>query len=164
MLLDTQLVVAEHHTTRDRVRRIGFDRVSSLLTWRRPPLGSMGATTLVLGGIAMMFLFSGLEEFTVIAAVLFALAALILLVLAYRGKTHILITRAGQDVELVGIVPRRRLRAFLVDLQQNIERTQAEAEADALARQEENAAASSNRLEEILEDGGFDADAANEDA
>jgi len=136
VLLDDHLVLLEHSATRDRVRRIPYDRVESVLSWRRLPWAR-----LIL--IGLLFVASGLMMFTIgdlvgkgLLAIPLVVTALIVARYLYMGVTKIRITRADKHYDFSGILSPRKVARCLSRLDESIRRAQQHAEEQILARQE----------------------------
>jgi hypothetical protein len=125
VLLDDQLVELQHAMTHDRVRRIHFDRLQSVLAWRRLPRLRLLVVFAVLGVPGVLLIAAG--DPGTIGAGVFLLAAMLLITLyyVYHGRTTIRITRAGQNYEYTGVIRRGRVLRFLARLEQRVRLVQA---------------------------------------
>ena len=137
VLLEDQLVSLDHQLTRDRVRRIGLDRVSSVVMWKRLPWAPMLVFLLIVGlpGFGLLFLDEPVS--TTIGCILLFIMLLIEAYYAYKRKTLIRITRAGQDHDFKVLAWPGQVQRFLSRLQEHIQRTQESAEASRIARRDE---------------------------
>ena len=124
VLQDDHLVILEHQSTQDRVRRFGFDRIESVTYWHRPPWVHIAVYLALFGlpGLAVL----ALENVVVYIAggVLMAIGLSMALWYAYRGKTSIRIARVGDDYTVAGIASRRKVRRFLARLEAAIRHAQ----------------------------------------
>jgi hypothetical protein len=111
VLQDDALVVLEHQVIRDRVKRIKYDRVSTLLIWREFPVGR-AVLFLVLFGLP------GISSLTtggggiVTGSILLAVLAIIEIRYALYQKTHILIQRGERTYRYSGIFSRKKVNRF----------------------------------------------------
>ena len=121
------LVVLEHGTLRDRTRRILYDRVESVLVWRRPPWGRIIVISLLLGGPALLLLFLPVGQPVVTGLALFVLLLAVAIVARYVtwGCTYIQITRDGEARLFKGVVWPKRRERFLARLTESIRTAQA---------------------------------------
>lgn len=127
VLLDDQLVFLKHEFTRDRIRRIGLDRVEAVLTWKKNFWVRVLLILVVVGAPSALFLtFAVLGEttFYIPAAVFVGLLLLIELNYLLWRSTTIRVSSAGEDFDFTGIVSPRRVDRLLARLETNIERTQ----------------------------------------
>ena len=124
---DDNLVILEHDYTRDKVRRIQFDRVESLVTWRRYPLLHVLLSTLFFGGIGIALLVVQDSVANGIAAFMFSILAMLLFYYTTRQRSHIRIVRGGKTFQYAGFNSRRKFERFLEKLSVAISRTQVEA-------------------------------------
>jgi hypothetical protein len=118
VLLDDQLVELQHAMTHDRVRRIHFDRLESVLAWRRIPRFRLLVVFAVLGVPGVLLIAVG--DPGTIGAGVFLLVVMLLVTLyyVYHGRTTIRLTRAGQNYEYAGVIRRGRVLSFLARLEQ----------------------------------------------
>ncbi|GJM24080.1 MAG: hypothetical protein DHS20C16_04950 [Phycisphaerae bacterium] len=124
LLFDDHLVQLEHSHTSDRVRRIRYDRVESVVHWRVIPVGRTVLFGLLLGlpGLGMSLssepVFQGLGIFFV-ALMIFVVGRYL-----YLKRSNIRITRAGRDFTISGIVSPKKIRRLIERLEINIRKVQ----------------------------------------
>ena len=142
IIRDDCLVMLERETTSDRMRRIFFDRVESVVVWRAFPWGraliSGALTALPAAGFAAGAANARMDwEILAFFAILFA-AAFLFLELRYLidFKTHIRITRDGATKDIVVIVRTGKVRRFVRRLRGNIRTVQEAAHAAAASKTE----------------------------
>lgn len=128
VLLDDQLVELQHSMTRDRVRRIHFDRIDSVVVWRRMARGRLLLVFVLLGLPAILLLSSGFTVALFSGALLLAIAALLGLHYLYAGRSTIRVVRAGRTYEYSGVIRRARLGRFVSRLERGIRSVQAPAQ------------------------------------
>src|SRR5262245_18043719 len=100
------LVLLEHESQRDRMRRIPLESIEGVLFWRSTPWIQITATALVLGVLGLMFVTLGAGEPVVVGfgAVLIGLGVVIAGIYAAVGKAHIRIQRNGQNIDFALIM------------------------------------------------------------
>ena len=137
------LVLLQREGTRDRVRRIRFDRVESVVVWKSVAWVAAIFTSLVPLIVAAILISLGTLEnapgVSATGAGFFALAIICAAAVLMRGKTHIRIRRAGVNREFVCIKSQRKIRVFLDKLTTAIDAAQEAALTQALERSEEAA-------------------------
>jgi hypothetical protein len=124
VILDDCLVMLEHELTRDRVRKVMFDRVESVLIWAKVPWLRIVLLFVLLGLPALGILLIHEPVSTAIALVLLAFVVGMNAGYAYCGHTTIRIVRAGQTYEISGIFRRGPLTRFRARLLGGIRRVQ----------------------------------------
>lgn len=134
LVRDNELVLLEHQFTKDRLRRIAYDRVEAVLCWRTMPWVRMMLFLIGLGTPGILLVIYE-PSVMLIGWLLISMAVLIVLRYLYLGKSLIRITRAGNDYHLEGIVSPRKLKRCLARLESAIHRFQAEAAATAKEHQ-----------------------------
>ncbi|MFP4055239.1 MAG: hypothetical protein ACLF0G_00040 [Candidatus Brocadiia bacterium] len=121
------LIVLEHSGGgRDRLRRILFDRVESLLVWRTLPWVRMLGVALLLGVPAAPFLLVPEAP----AAVGWVILGCLLVAegrYVYDRKTHIRVCRAGVARDFATVTRPGKVRRVIGTLRANIDAAQAEA-------------------------------------
>lgn len=127
VLLDDHLVELEHGHTSDRVRRVLYDRIESVIHWRVQPLGRMIAFGLVFGIPGMLAIMSSDSVWGTMGVILLAITVILEARYLYTGKASVRILRAGRTFEINGIVSPRKLRRLLDRLRLDIERVQQQA-------------------------------------
>jgi hypothetical protein len=134
VLLDDHLVVLKHGSTRDRVRRVVYDRIDSVLSWRSLPWVRMVLFG-VLFGISGLLMLAAAEPFAnVLGAILLSTTTLIEVRYLYMGKTTLRITRADKHYDFTGVVSPRKVASCLSRLDRDIRLAQQRAEEKILAR------------------------------
>ncbi|NOX57528.1 MAG: hypothetical protein GXP29_01550 [Planctomycetes bacterium] len=127
ILMDDHLVELEHSYTSDRVRRIRYDRVESVVRWRVLPLGRMAIVGLLVAVPGLLMMFSSEQVFVTMGTAFLTIAACIEAIYIYAGKTHISIMRAGREFKLAGVVRPHKVDRLLNRMEADIRRTQEEA-------------------------------------
>lgn len=140
LLMDDCLLVLEQDGNRDRVRRILFDRVASVVAWKTFPWVWAG-TALVLAGLSALLLLIGYAPLGWIATVLILSFVGCFVYLAYARLTHIRIERLGENHELKTIKRPGKIDDFLRRLYANIEANQQREIARAAKREQDLLAA-----------------------
>ena len=134
LLAGDHLIALDHGYLRDRLHRINYDRVESILSWRRMPWVRMLLTLLLFGGLGILLIITNDPAGQFFGAI----AMLVFVLLEWRylalRKTTIRITRAGKHSDFTGIISRRKITNFLAILEQDIRRVQSEAEERAMGR------------------------------
>jgi hypothetical protein len=127
LVLDTDsLVKLEHEWSRDRLRKILFDRVDHLVVWRVIPWVRVLLATLIFGlpGFLMMLLASDPVP-TVVGAILLVIALVIDARYLYCRKTTLRIVRAGKTEDITGICRPAKVRRLVQAMVRNIHTVQA---------------------------------------
>ncbi len=132
VLYDDHVVVLEHGVTRDRVRRIAYDRIQSVLSWRGLPWGRMLFFAALFGAPGLLLLTVGATPHTVIGLTLLVCTALIEARYLTMRLTRIRITRADKHYDFKGVVSRRKVARCLQRLDEDIRQAQHHAEERAL--------------------------------
>ena len=127
ILMDDHLVELEHSYTSDRVRRVRYDRVESVVRWRVLPLGRMSIVGLLVAVPGLLMLLSSDQVLVTTGTILLTIAALIEAMYVYMGKTHISIMRAGREFKMAGVVWPPKVNRLLNRMEADIRRTQEEA-------------------------------------
>ncbi len=124
LLFDDHLVQLEHSHTSDRVRRIRFDRIESIVHWRVIPLGRAVLFGLLLGipGTALALASDPIAQF--LGFLILGIMMVIVGRYLYFKKSNIKITRAGRDYSITGIVSPRKVQNLIEKLESNIRRVQ----------------------------------------
>jgi hypothetical protein len=125
LLMDDCLIMLDHEHTRDRVRRIMFDRVENVVIWRRIPWGRIIFLLIVLGLPAFGVVLMEKDTGRIIGECLLALVAAVIAWYLYCRHTTIYITRGGQTHMVGGIFRPGRVRRFRDRLIDGIRNTQA---------------------------------------
>jgi len=124
LLMDDCLVLLEQEYTKDRVRRVLFDRVESVVSWRRFPWGR-GLVFGLFFGLPALFILSEEPVVQVIGVVFLLLFLAAEARYLHCGLTRIRITRAGHDTTISVIMRPGKLRRFLDRLYSAVEAHQA---------------------------------------
>lgn len=119
------LVKLEHDRTKDRVRKIMFDRVDQVIVWRRLPVLRIILVTAILCAPGALLLMTNEPVGIVIAFILLAIGLIVDAVYLYYRKTTIRIIRAGRAEDITGIFRPRKVRTLVANMQANIRATQA---------------------------------------
>lgn len=151
VLTEDSLIILEQEYRQDRMRKVLFDQVSSLVVWRKFPLGRSLAFTAVMGVPAGILLAAARDSMDstpeyVVAACLLGLLVLILVRYFICGKTFIRIGYSGNVREFAFIARPGRMRKFLDQLVANIRKTQEEAIRRAEARDADRQTGERSRL------------------
>lgn len=113
---DDALVVLEADLASDRMRRLLYNRIESITTWRRIPwTGCIVGALLGLAGlvVAIMGARDSFMSTEIIGLVVLAGGLLVLGKYAWYKRTHIAVTRDGQTKRFSGIIsPAVRRRFF----------------------------------------------------
>lgn len=137
------LVILQREGTRDRVRRIRFDRVESVVVWKSVAWVAAVFTSLLPLIVAVILISIGTSEnepgVSATGAGFLALAIILAAAVLMRGKTHIRIRRAGVNRDFACIKSQKKLRIFLDKLANAIDAAQESALTQALERGEEAA-------------------------
>jgi len=142
VIRDDCLVILERETTSDRMRKMFFDRVESVVVWRAFPwrralIGGV-LTALPAAGFAAGAATARVDwEILAFFAIFFA-AVFLIMELRYLidFKTHIRITRDGATKEIVVIVGPGKVRRFVRRLCGNIRAVQEAAHAASASKPE----------------------------
>jgi hypothetical protein len=118
------LVRLEHERTRDRMRKIMFDRIESITVWRKLPVARMLVLGLLIALPSALVLFIQETVSTIIGGSLLALAVCVISWYGYCGYITIRIVRLGKTYDLAGIYRPGRLRSFLERLMAGIRAAQ----------------------------------------
>lgn len=124
ILQNDHVVVLEHQSTKDRVRRIAFDRIEHVVLWRSLPWVYMVVYGLLLGGPGLAFLAVRSTPIIFIGLTLVAITVIIEARYLYMGKTSIRITRAGSAYVISGVVSPRKVDRFISRMEEAIHRAQ----------------------------------------
>ncbi len=118
------LVLLEHERTKDRVRKIMFDRVEQVIAWRKVPVIRIlvVALFLLLPGAALFFV--GNVTSTVIAIFLEIVALTALTWYLYCQKTIIRLVRSGKTDDITGVFRPGKVRRLLAKIESNIRNVQ----------------------------------------
>jgi len=152
VLIDDSLVILEQESRQDRMRKVLFDQVSSLVVWRKFPFGRSFAFTAVLGVPATIVIVATLEgsidrtDGYIPAGCMLGLLLLILLRYFVYGKTFVRIGYSGNVREFALIARPGRMRKFLDQLVVNIRKAQEEAIRRAEAQDAERQSDERSRL------------------
>jgi hypothetical protein len=132
---DDALVVLESIGSRDRVRRVLYDRVASVVVWRALPWVRMLLVAVLAGlpGMGMLTLEGG--EYVGWPLLIFTIIALGRYL--YSGKTFIRMRRGRADMTLTTIARPGKVEKALERLCRHIERAQGDAIRRAAERQPE---------------------------
>lgn len=128
----TCLVVLEHQTLSDRMRRVLFDRVESVTVWRGVLWGRVILILLLMLPAALLLLIDDPVARGIALTVLLC-TGLALLYYLWCGKTRIRIVRDGEERAFTAIAPPGRVRRFRDKLEAAIRADQARARAEAQA-------------------------------
>ncbi|MFA9479888.1 hypothetical protein ACERK3_16515 [Phycisphaerales bacterium AB-hyl4] len=115
MLDEHELLAFEHETTSDAIRRYRYDRLASLIIWRRLPWDRMITTVLVLGTPTGIVIGTAGHTPTGLAVggVLFGVLLLFLFRQIIYRRTYIQLERDdGQTRVYAGILAPRRVNRF----------------------------------------------------
>lgn len=144
VLTEDSLIILEQESRQDRMRKILFDQVASMVVWKRFPLGrSLGFVALLGAPAATITLTvassnpydrSAQTDWRIAAVCMLGLLLLILLRYIICGKTFIRIGYSGNVRELAFVARPGRMGKFLDRLVANIRKAQQEAILRAEAR------------------------------
>jgi hypothetical protein len=140
VIMDDHLVLLAHQHMKDRVQRISFDRIDSILIWSVIPWVRMLIWAVLFGLPALGIFLINDPVATVIAIVLLTCLTLIELYYLLRRKTSIRITRAGVHTTVCAVVSRRKVRRFAANIAPRIRQTQRLAEQRAADHQADRTA------------------------
>jgi hypothetical protein len=124
VLNDDCLITLEHERTQDRVRKIMFNRVESVIIWRAIPWLPIVLLTVLLGLPSIGVFLINETASTIIASILLAFVLAVIIAYLYCGRTTIRIIRGSQPQDISGIFRPGRLRRFRDRLIANIHQTQ----------------------------------------
>lgn len=114
----------EHQFGSDRVRRMLFDRLESVVVWRRFPWDRAAIFTIVLGLPALVLTVAGVymnePGLWGFGAVVLCLWALVFGRFVWYGRSTILVHRDGKSKRIHVIVSPRKLTRFLETLDQAV--------------------------------------------
>ncbi len=128
VLQNNHLVLLEHHSMQDRMRRVNFDGVESILRWRTRPWVRIVLVLLTIGGGGLGLLMANEDVLASIGAILIGVAAFILTFYFYRGKTTIIISRRGKEYVIKGIVSPKKVDQLMAQMEASIRQVQGEIE------------------------------------
>jgi hypothetical protein len=141
--LDTDsLVKLEHSGTKDRIRKILFNRVDQIIVWRQMPAVRMIVVVIFLALPGLLLLLPREIATTIIAIILLLLAGIILAFYTYCRKTTIRIIRAGRIEDITGVFWPRKVQRLVAGMAHNIREVQARGFEAMAAKQTEAASAS----------------------
>ena len=126
LITEDSLVCLERRSTKDRVRRILFDRLESVVVWRTLPLVAMLIVALLLGPIGLILMVVG-DEGRIAGDILIAILFLVEIGLLLCGKTHIRIAHEGKRREFSLVARPGKAHRFVRRLCESIEASQARA-------------------------------------
>ncbi|MBI4584425.1 MAG: hypothetical protein HY717_10425 [Planctomycetes bacterium] len=141
VLWDDCLIQLEHEMIQDRVRRIFYEQVESVVAWKVAPWAQIVIVLILLGLPGLLILLFNEIPAYVIGGIILALAAILLLRYLLYRKTLIRIRRAGEVKDFAAIASPARINRFLRRLRAGIDQAQGEAKARQAAREAESPAA-----------------------
>ena len=121
LLMDDSVVKLEHTYTDDRLRRFMFDRIETVLIWRRTPWGRLILVGLILGGPGIGLQFAGDPIARWIGISLIFIAVVLCGWFLYCGATTIRIVASGRQHQFKGLFRPGKLRRFREKLLAGIE-------------------------------------------
>jgi hypothetical protein len=124
LVMDDCLIKLEHGYTRDRVRRLMYDAIESVIIWRRVPGVRITVCVVLFLLPGMGLLFANSTVAIVIGIFLLALALGLISWYIYAGKTIIRIVRIGKTDDVIGIFRPGRVRRFRTLFIDGIQRAQ----------------------------------------
>ncbi len=133
VLRDDHLVMLEHRSTQDRVRRIPFDRVETVVWWWTLPWGRMAIYGFLFGGLGLVLLALRHPIAYTIGGSVIGVATVVIGRYIYMGKTTIQITRAGSEYVIQAIASPKKIRRLITRLESAIIQTQQQGEAPILS-------------------------------
>jgi hypothetical protein len=126
LVMDDCLVLLESVGQRDRIRRVLFERLESLVVWKTLPWVRMLLAAVLLGAVAASLISFG-DGVAIAGQVILGVLVLIEGKYLYDRKTRIRIRYAGEDRDIVVILRPGKLRRVLDRLRANAEATQEQA-------------------------------------
>lgn len=139
---DALVLLESSSGSKDRMRKILFDRVESIVTWKTIPWGRMALFALLLGLPGFLLLGAG-EVPAIVGYILCGICLFVEARYLYDRKTTLRIRRAGEDRDIVVIVRPGKLDHVLGRVRDRIEATQAQAMRRAEEREAERVEAAS---------------------
>lgn len=126
--MDDAVVKLEHTYGDDRMKRIMFSSMESLIIWQKVAWLHLISIALVilLPGILLM-IFS--DELKILGDVLAGLGLLLILWFAYCGKTTIRMTRRGTVTDISGVFRPGKVRKFRDKVLEAVRRVQGDSAA-----------------------------------
>ena len=134
-----QLLLLQPEWGSDRVRRILYDRVETLVTWRTIPWDRLIVSSIVLLIPALLLLLvGGFPETRATGGVLAVIGLSLVGWYLTARRTHFAISRAGETYRFSTITVRRRVQRFLTAVTSAIATVQqgAESQPEAIAESE----------------------------
>jgi hypothetical protein len=126
LLLDLDcLIRLEHGRSRDRVRKLMFDRVEYVQVWRNVPVVRLILSAVLLGVPALLLPLLAETVGLVTAIALLVILAAIWTFYFYCGNTTIRIVRSGKPEDIKGIFRPGKVRRLIERMEANIRATQA---------------------------------------
>ena len=123
-----QLIILDHGATKDRLRRIPFHRVETVMHWRVAPWGRMFVFFLLLGLPAVLFAMAGGVVPTAFAIFFLVILVTVLAYYLYYRKTTLRIDHGADHYVVTGVTSPRKFRRFIAILKLRIRAAQADAE------------------------------------
>jgi hypothetical protein len=120
------MIKLEHGGTKDRIRKVLFDRVEQVIVWRRVPVVRVVIVSVLLGLPGLLLLLVQETALTVFALLLLVITGAALAYYLYCRKTTIRIVRAGRFEEVTGVFWPSRVSRLLEMMRVNIRATQAQ--------------------------------------
>jgi|GEM_PF-4175988 len=145
---DDHLVVLEHHSTKDRVRRIHYDRIDSILGWRKWPIGRMLFFGLIIGMPGLGLLFVDDTAANIVALIPISLALIIIIRYCFVHVTYVQINRAGTGHRFTGMLTRKKLDRFLNKLGAAVHESQLLGHEELMRKEKER----QSQMQQVYED------------
>jgi hypothetical protein len=114
------LIKLEHSSTRDRLRKVMFDRVDHIIVWRVVPWVRVLLALLLIGVPGSLLLLVGDPVATAFAMIVILIALGVVSWYLYCRKTTIRIVRAGKIGDIRGIYRPRKVRRVVQAMVNNI--------------------------------------------
>lgn len=149
LINDDSLVSLYHEGYQDRVHKILYDHIESIVTWRVIPWARMLIFAILFGLPAALCFIPGEEEFNYLGLILLSFSLITELYYLYCGKTVVRINKIGEIKEFEIIARPGKVRNFIAGSRINIENFQRQAAMRAEAELNERADADRERIQNL---------------